>query len=360
MAEMLGLGMSHFGGFMFPDEDMASRVRARLENGSLPPLLDHPSKWPPAMRSQWGSDGGAGFARRHRNQYFAALDRIRGALDDFAPDAIVIFGDDQYECFKEDLVPPYCVFLAEEFRTMPYLRARAMGGGGQNIWNDPRDAVLTYRGAPAIAGTMIGGLMEAGFDPAYSCRLPHQEYLGHAFTNTLLYLDHRRAGMDIPIIPFAVNAYGADLIKSRGGLAAKGGMEESNGHLPAPPAPSPARCFDMGRAIARTLTASPWRVALVATGDLSHSFLTAKNHFFYPDTGSDRARFAELGSGDYAAWRALNLATLDEAGQHELLNWCPMVGAMHELGQKPSYCELIEGELMATNKCAAIVPPAAG
>lgn len=141
MAEVLGLGMSHFGGFMFPDEDMASRVRKRLQDGKLPPSLDHPSKWPEAMQAEWSNDGGAAFAARHRNSYFTALDRIREVLDDFAPDAIVIFGDDQYECFKEDLVPPYCVFLAEEFRTMPYLRARAVGGERANIWNDARDAV---------------------------------------------------------------------------------------------------------------------------------------------------------------------------------------------------------------------------
>ena len=52
MADILGLGMSHFGGFMFPGEDMTSRVRARLNDGSLPASLDHPSKWPEAMRAE--------------------------------------------------------------------------------------------------------------------------------------------------------------------------------------------------------------------------------------------------------------------------------------------------------------------
>lgn len=360
MGEILGLGMSHFGGFMFPDEDMASRARARLEDGNLPASLDHPSKWPEAMRLEWGSDGGSSFAARHRSAYFAGLDRIHEAIEAFAPDAIVIFGDDQYECFKEDLVPAYCAFLAEQFQIKPYLRARAFGGDCPNIWHDPRDTVLTYRGAPAIAAAMVQGLMDEGFDPAYSYRLPHQDYLGHAFANTLLYLDHRRVGMDIPVIPFTVNAYGADLIKSKGGLTADDGTGNGKDSLPAPPAPNPARCFDMGRAIARSLAASAWRVALIATGDLSHAFLTAKNHFFYPDTDSDRARLAELRAGDYMAWRGLSLETLSQAGQHELLNWCPMVGAMHELGQRPSHCELIESELMVTNKCVAIIPPTCG
>jgi hypothetical protein len=127
MGEVLGLGLSHFGGFMFPDEDMASRVRARLDDGSLPADLDHPSKWPEPMRAEWGSDDGAGFAKRHKADYFEGLDRVRAALDAFKPVAVIIFGDDQYECFREDLVPPYCVFVAGEFQFKPYFRARLFG-----------------------------------------------------------------------------------------------------------------------------------------------------------------------------------------------------------------------------------------
>jgi len=104
VGELLGLGLSHFGGFMFADEDMAARAKARLANGSLPPELDSPEKWPEPMQAEWGNDEGAGYAARHREQYFEGLRHIREALDAFKPDAVMIFGDDQYECFKEDLV----------------------------------------------------------------------------------------------------------------------------------------------------------------------------------------------------------------------------------------------------------------
>ena len=356
MADILGLGMSHFGGFMFTDKDMAARAKARLEAGTLPPSLDHPSKWPEAMQAEWGEDAGASFAAKHRDAYFTALDRIREALDAFAPDVVVIFGDDQYECFKEDLIPPYCVLLSGQFKILPYQRARAIGGDTPNIWDEPKDTVFIHKGSPNIAAELVTGLMDEGFDPAYSYRPPHQEHLGHAFANTLVYLDHRRAGFDVPVIPFAINAYGGELIRMRGGLENEGGTSEE-GVPPTPPAPSPARCFDLGRVVARVLAASPWRVALIATGDWSHGFLTEKNHFFYPDTDSDRVRFAEFSAGDYVPWRELSLETLSNAGQHELVNWLPMVGAMHELRQKPSYSELIESALMATNKCVAIIPP---
>jgi len=114
VAKILGLGYSHFGGFMFPDGDMSSRIKARLANGTPPASLDRPSKWPAGMQAEWGNDEGAEFAARHKQEYFAALDRVRTALDDFQPYAVVIFGDDQYECFHEDLVPPYWVFMGGE------------------------------------------------------------------------------------------------------------------------------------------------------------------------------------------------------------------------------------------------------
>lgn len=356
MAEILGLGLSHFGGFMFPDEDMSSRIKARLADGTLPPELDHPSKWPAGMRDEWGNDEGASFARRHREQYFQCLDRVRDALDRFHPDAVIIFGDDQYECFREDLVPPYCVFVADKFLLKPYLRARGLGGDCPNIWNDSFDTVMVNRGASDIARFILTALLEQGFDPSYSYKLPHQDYLGHAFTNTLMFLDHRRKGWSYPVIPFAINAYGSALIRAKGGLVEKGKAIDAN-RQPDPPAPAPFRCFDLGRALARILAPTPWRIALVATASFSHAFLTEKSHFFYPDMPSDRKRFAELKEGNYKAWRNLTIPVLEDAGQHELVNWYPMIGAMEELGQKPAFCELLESYLMNSDKCVAIVPP---
>jgi len=269
----------------------------------------------------------------------------------------MLFGDDQYECFREDLVPPYCVFLGASYTARPYARARAIGGEGGNIWKEPQDSEFTYRGAPEIARFVLETLFDAGFDAAYSYRLPHQDHLGHAFSNTLVYLDHRRAGWNWPVIPVAINAYGGALIRAQGGLAGLEG-EDGGGAAPAdPPGPSPARCFDLGAAIARALRPSPWRVALVATASFSHGFLCAKHHYFYPDMDADRARFAELASGNYRAWRGLTRAGLEDAGQHELVNWSPLLGAMDALGQKPALSELLESYLMNSNQWVAIMPP---
>lgn len=354
MAEILGLGLTHFGGFMFSDAEMGSRITAALAGKKLPAHLKDPANWPARMREEWGHDQGASFAARHRAEYFAGLRRIRSELDAFKPDAVIIFGDDQYECFREDLVPPYCIFINEKFEVKPYLRARGLGGDTPNIWNDPFDTVLPYTSTPKIAKKLVIELLNNGFDPAYAYSLPHQDYLGHAFANTLLFLDHERRGWPYPIIPFAINAYGSALIREKGGLV---DSAPPNRDEPDPPGPSPQRCFDLGTTIGRVLRDSPWRVALVATASFSHAFLTDKNHRFYPDVAADRLRFGEIKSGNFRAWRDLPLSTLEDSGQHELLNWYPVIGAMAELGQPPSYCELLETYTMNSNKCVAVFPP---
>jgi hypothetical protein len=354
MGAVLGLGLSHFGGFFFPDAEMGSRITDALRRGKLPPHLNDPKRWPKPMRDEWSDDQGTAFAARHRADYFSGLKQARAALDAFAPDAVIIFGDDQYECFREDLVPAYCVFVMKEFVARPYARARGIGGGSLNIWNDPPDTAFRYRGAEDVARRLVCGLLGRGFDPAYSYKMPHQDHLGHAFTNTLLYLDHERRGFDVPVVPFAINAYGSALIREKGGLAGASAAAAAGDD---PPGPSPKRLFDMGTAIAEIVAESPWRVALIASSSFSHGFLTAKHHFLYPDVETDRVRFADLKAGNYRAWRDLPLATLEESGQHELLNWYPVIGAMSALGQMPSYAALYESWTMNSDKCVCVIPP---
>ena len=49
-------------------------------------------------------------ARRHREVVVNGFRQLREELDSFNPDAVLIWGDDQYENFHEDVVPPFCDF----------------------------------------------------------------------------------------------------------------------------------------------------------------------------------------------------------------------------------------------------------
>ena len=66
-----------------------------------------------------------------------------------------------------------------------------------------------------------------------------------------------------------------------------------------------------GRASARLLNQSPWRVALIASSSWSHAFLTPKNHLLYPDVVADRALYEKLPVGEYETWRRTITTNLD-------------------------------------------------
>ena len=85
--------------------------------------------------------------------------------------------------------------------------------------------------------------------------------------------------------------------------------------------------------------------------------MTRKHSFLYPDTAADRALFEALEGGNYAKWRATTLAQIEDNGQHELLNWFCLVGAMAELGRKPDYASFVETNIMNSNKVSAVYRP---
>ena len=68
-----------------------------------------PANWPSSMRADWSDDGGTAAAARHRKVLRENLARCRAELDAFGPDLVVVWGDDQYENFREEVVPPFCV-----------------------------------------------------------------------------------------------------------------------------------------------------------------------------------------------------------------------------------------------------------
>ena len=98
----------------------------------------------------------------------------------------------------------------------------------------------------------------------------------------------------------------------------------------------------VGAATARVMAQSPWRTAIVASSSWSHSFLTEKNYKLWPDVAADRRLYEALKTGDYAAWHRYTTDEIEDSGQHEVLNWFCLLGAMEELGRKPDRSEFIE------------------
>jgi hypothetical protein len=346
MGEILGLGMTHVPLLAGRDEDMARILRRMLADPDLPAQYRDPGGWPAPMREEWSTDAGFAAARRHREALVAGFRRARRRLDAFAPDVVVIWGDDQYENFKEDVVPAFCVMAYESIEHRPW--AEGHWRTARNAWDEPADTTFVYKGHRAAAKALTAGLLDAGFDVAYAYRPLHHP-LGHAFMNTLLFLDHDRVGFPYPVVPFQVNCYGRRVIAQRGGL----GPAVHDADALDPPSPPPWRCFDLGRAVARVAVASPWRVALIASSSWSHAFLTPKHHLLYPDVAADRAMFERLRAGDYEAWRRTPLAQVEVSGQQEMLNWFCLAGAMAEVGHGADELEFVESWIFNSNKVFA-------
>lgn len=355
MAEILGVGLTHYPPLIIPDEEGRIPLRITLARDErVPPEMKNPSNWPEPMRIEYGEDEGITAAIAHRARLVKSFLTLRDEIEAFNPDFVLIWGDDQYENFKEDIIPPFCVLAYDEIVCKPFA-GEGPFSGKSNVWKEPQDKEFKYRGHAEAARFLTTSLINQGIDMAYSYKSLHHVGLAHAFINTLMYLDYDRKGFDIPIVPVAVNCYGSKVISNRGGIL----PHKVNGvPLPLdPPGPSPKRCMEVGAATVRALKESPWRVALVASSSWSHAFLTEKNNFLWPDIESDRARFEELSSGNYDAWAEISTATLEDAGQQELLNWACLLGAMRELDRKPEILDYLETYVLNSNKCMAIFKP---
>jgi hypothetical protein len=349
MGDILGIGATHYPPLITPDEERAYPLMRTLRHDTrVPAMMKDPTNWPEPMRQEFGTDQGFTAAGQHRERLVNGFRTIRAALDDFQPDFILLWGDDQYENFKEDIIPPFCILAYDQMECQPFRHHD--GSSRKNVWGEPPEKMFTYQGAPTAARSLVRGLLEQGFDISYAYKPLHQPGLGHAFVNTLLYLDYDRQGFQYPVIPFAVNCYGSRVIRNRGGVIEY--AKEAD-----PPSPTPRRCFEVGQAVARIVKDSPWRVALMGSSSWSHGFLTEKHSWMWPDIASDRQRFEELQRGEYDAWKQVPLSAIEEAGQQELLNWMCLVGAMAELRYKADIIDYVETYIFNSNKCMAIFKP---
>ncbi len=352
MGQILGLGMTHYPPLLTKG-NMSGRILRCLEDPALAERFRSADNWHPTMREQWSNDQGQAHSDRHRQDLITQFRKIRAELDAFNPDFVLIWGDDQYENFREDCVPAFSILAYDSVDIQPWKGSRR----GPNAWDEPEEQTFTIKGHRAAGKYLATALLQEGIDVAYAYKPLHRP-LGHAFANSVLYLDYDRKGFPWPVVPFAVNAYGRWLISSRGtpqrpsDAAAR---EESDLD---PPAPQPWRCFQVGGAIARALRASPWRVAIIASSSWSHSFLVQKHSLMFPDVEADKRYYEALKKGDWELWRNTTLEAVEDSGHHELLNWFCLTGALHELGRKaPDESVFLESWITNSDKVFAVFRP---
>jgi hypothetical protein len=351
MSAVLGLGLTHYPLLAGTDEHMAGLLRWTLGDPDIPADAKDPASWPELMRHEWADDGGTAAAAAHRQELRDGLARCRKALDAFEPDVLVVWGDDQYENFREEVVPPFCVLAYPDLEVHPFELMNERGS--PNAWGMPDDTTFTLHGNVDGAKKLADDLIADGFDMAYSYRKREGAHFPHAILNTQLFLDYDHAGTRFPytILPITVNCYGQHAIARRGGLAR---FAEIHDERLDPAGPTPARCFDLGRAVARAMRDKGKRVAFIASSSWSHAFLNDKDWHLKPDTPADQRLYDALVRGDHDTWTKVTSKEIVDAGQHEMLNWFCLLGAVSELDLKLSWSDFVVTDVFNSNKCFAV------
>ncbi|MEV3915173.1 MULTISPECIES: extradiol ring-cleavage dioxygenase [Streptomyces] len=352
MAEVLGLGITHYPMLAGADTHMANLLKSTLKDPDIPADRKDVRNWPELAQREWGDDQGVAAAAAHRARLLSGLTRCREALDEFRPDVVVVWGDDQYENFREEVIPSFCVLAyddteVEAFAVLDMIKV-------PNAWGLPNDTTYRMRGLPAFAKQLATDVLTSGVDVAYSYEHRKGVHFPHAFANTQIFLDYEHVGKEFPypIVPIAVNCYGEHVIARQGGMAKFADIKA--GEQLDPPGPSPVRCFELGRAVARSVAAGDKRVALVASASWSHAFLNDKDWHLRPDSDADIRLYDALVAGDYDTWQKVTTREVVDAGQHEMLNWFCLLGAMSELGLELQWSDFVQTEILNSNKVFAL------
>lgn len=355
MADLLLLGMTHYPLLATTDDMMAALLRNTLKDPLIPAESADPKNWPAAAQAEWADDEARGSAAGHRAALVEGFAEARQAIEDFNPDAILVWGDDQYENFHEDIIPPYALLAYGDIESRPWQKYP-----WPNVWDEPKDKAFKVKGRPDIARWLAEKLLDNGFDVSYAYKPLHFDGLAHAFLNTQLFLDYDRKydsdNFPWPLVCMPINCYGRRVIAARGFAKPFGEALELD-----PPSPSPRRLMDVGGAVARFLKESPWRIAMVASSSWSHAFLVDKTWRIYPDIPNDRRLYNALAEGNWSEWENTTTADIEDAGQQEVLNWFALVGAARELGiGAPVEHKFVETHCFNSNKVFARWNPVAG
>jgi len=206
---------------------------------------------------------------RHKqaDRVIAALTTLKQKLADMRPDVLLIVGNDHDENFAApdfEIMPMITVFTGATFsgKTYEYFLDRSA---------DARHVQVP--GHPQLAQAILYGLIERGFDPAWSQRVPQPDKgIGHAIMHPIGYFtDYSQ-----PVVPIIINTFYS-------------------------PAISAKRCVALGRALRDIVDNHPsdLRVVAIGTGGLWHTT-------FAPDSWLneefDRAGMKLLAAGDIEGW----------------------------------------------------------
>ena len=291
MAEIvIGIGTSHS-----PQLSIRAKDWAKLlgDKDKTDPRLDYQAllqKAKPGLDKELTED-----KFRERDEACLAGIKVLGdALKAAKPDVVVVFGDDQQEQFHDDNMPMFAIYHGKGLPVVKHnnLRPAAWKDAEEKGW---AETAPEYEAASDLADHLIRALTDAEFDITRCNKLRAEIGVGHAFS--FLY---RRVlpGSKIPMVPIMVNTY-----------------------YP-PNQPTPKRCYTFGQAVRKAIEAwdSDKRVALVASGGLSHVVIDEEIDAMVIDGLKNKKPEVLFQLPRERLW----------GGTSEILNWVALAGAMED------------------------------
>ena len=225
-------------------------------------------------------------------------------------DAAIIISAEHVNQFFLDAMPPFCIGVFDAFSGPIEARSRKMQMPYRTVQSDIE---------------LSRHLLERGLDEGVDWAFCESWEVDHGMMVPLYLLDREA---EIPVTPVFVNCA-------------------------VPPLPTPRRCFAVGQWLATAIRAWPAdkRVAIIATGGLSHSVGT-------PDQGRIDVEFDErlltaLCDGNGEALSRLTDAEIDAAGSStgEVRSWIMLAGAFAGRPAERVFYAPIEGFVTGCAQC---------
>lgn len=221
--------------------------------------------------------------KKLRQDAEAAFAVLRADLEAAKPDVLIVVANDQFVNFFWNNIPTFFVTIGDEVK-------------GQFTRHSFR-----YRNHKDLGKAIIRAGMDKGIDFSYGERIELQHT-----QNVPLYFLLREP--KIPILPVYVNTW-------------------------VDPAPSPRRCYQVGELIRDVAENSKERVAILATGGLSH--FPGSPRIGEIDESFDHKLLEVMRQGKGKNLIEYSVEDLLQAGDSEFLNWMVVVGAIGDA--KASY-----------------------
>ena len=192
---------------------------------------------------------------------------LREKVAELETDVLVVFSDDQLECFDFNNYPAFAVFVGNEFRKSPRRRADDEGDGRQAGRHVPPGHAFT--GHRDLAVALLTGVMTRGFDPAFCLDMPKPD---RGLAGGVIRAMEELTDWSTPAVPVMMNLYFA-------------------------PQPTGFRCYQFGKAVREVIEEFPadLRIGVVGSGGLWH---TPGTKDAWLNVDFDRVTLEHLARGD--------------------------------------------------------------